>query len=113
MHGSIALNCVETELYTVTQAAAVELISLSEPIAAFPSQLTVHVLTELNSQIPGEDWNTALSQDNRATRHHTHLTHTLIIKLHQWSLQTATPPNTYMGTHEHRHALPHIVLLDN
>lgn len=39
-----------------------------------------------------------LSQDNRATRHYTHLTHTLIIKLRHWFLQTAAPPNTHMHT---------------
>lgn len=44
---------------------------LSEPIAGFPSQLTVHVLTEPNSRIPGRDWNMTLFQDNRATQPYT------------------------------------------
>ncbi len=79
--GSSVFKCVRGELYTVTQAAVVEFLSLSKPIAGFPCRPTVHVLAELNSQIPAQEWNMTLSQDTRAIQHYTHLTHTLIITL--------------------------------
>lgn len=54
------IQVCQWELYTVTQAAAVKLLSLDEPIMSFPSWQTVHVLTSW-TRISQENWNLKLS----------------------------------------------------